>query len=70
MNHLNKYYDDVILLVKDADNVLIMGPGEAKVELKKRLEANKSDGRVIDLEITDKMTDHQIAEKIKNHFLG
>ena len=36
--HLNIYYDAVIGSIRDAESILIFGPGEAKGELKKRLE--------------------------------
>ena len=36
--HLNKYYDEVIACIRDADSILILGPGEAKTELQERLE--------------------------------
>jgi hypothetical protein len=67
--HLNKYYDEVVALVKDAVSILIIGPGEAKVEFKKRLENEKQLGRVVDIETADKMTDHQIAAKVRSHFI-
>ena len=67
--HLNKYYDEVLALIKDAVSVLIVGPGEAKVEFKKRLESEKLPGRVIDIETVDKMTNPQIAAKVREHFL-
>ena len=35
--HLNNYYDEVLSYIRDAKSILIFGPGEAKVELKKRL---------------------------------
>jgi hypothetical protein len=69
IGHLNKYYDEITALIKDATAVLIIGPGEAKVEFKKRLEIEKQIGRVIDIETTDKMTDPQIAAKVRDHFL-
>jgi stalled ribosome rescue protein Dom34 len=31
--HLNKYYDQVISCIRDAESIMIFGPGEAKVEL-------------------------------------
>ena len=43
---LNSYYDAVIAAVRDAESLLIFGPGEAKGEFKKRLEKNKLDGRI------------------------
>jgi hypothetical protein len=36
--HLNDYYDEVIASIRDAESILIFGPGEAKGELKKRLQ--------------------------------
>ena len=33
--HLNNYYDEVISHLRDAESILIFGPGEAKGELKK-----------------------------------
>ena len=70
MGHLSRYYDKVITLIGDAESVLILGPGEANEELKKRLESKPPHGRLIVLETIDKMTDRQIAAKIRRHFLG
>jgi hypothetical protein len=67
--HLNIYYDAVIACVRDAEAILIFGPGEAKGELKKRLESKELSGRVIGIETVDKMTDRQIAAKVRQHFL-
>ncbi|ANV84984.1 hypothetical protein AWQ21_11735 [Picosynechococcus sp. PCC 7003] len=66
--HLNMYYDAVIASIRDAESVLIFGPGEAKGELKKRLEKNNLNGRIVGIETTDKMTDRQIAAKVRQHF--
>jgi len=67
--HLNNYYDEVISSLGDAKAVLIMGPGEAKGELKKRLERSHLNGREVDIETVDKLTDHQIVAKVREHFL-
>ena len=67
--HLNIYYDAVIACVRDAESILIFGPGEAKGELKERLERNYFGGRIIGIETVDKMTDRQIAAKVRHHFL-
>ena len=66
--HLNLYYDAVIACIGDAESILIFGPGEAKGELKKRLEKNRLGGRIAGVETVDKMTDHQIAAKVRQHF--
>ena len=42
--HLNIYYDAVIACIRDAESILIFGPGEAKGELKKRLERDRLGG--------------------------
>lgn len=67
-HHLQRYYDQVIALVHDADAILIFGPGEAKGELKKRLEHDKPSGRILSVATNDKMTDHEIAEKVRSRF--
>jgi len=37
-------------------------------ELKKRLKKNNISGRIVGVETIDKMTDHQIAAKVRQHF--
>ena len=66
--HLNLYYDAVIASIRDAETIWIFGPGEAKGELKKRLERGGLGGRIAALETVDKMTDRQIAAKVRKHF--
>jgi hypothetical protein len=66
--HLNIYYNAVIASIRDAESILIFGPGEAKGELKKRLEGDKLGGRIVSIETVDKMTDRQIAAKVRQHF--
>lgn len=67
--HLDKYYDEVVSYIRDAESVLILGPGEAKAELEKRLAGEPLGGRVVGIETTDKLTDHQIIAKVREHFL-
>jgi len=66
--HLNIYYDAVIACFRDAESILIFGPGEAKGELKKRLERDKISGRIVGIETVDKMTDRQISAKVRQYF--
>ena len=68
MGQLNIYYDAVIASIRDAESILIFGPGEPKGELKERLERNNLGGRIIGIETVDKMTDRQIAAKVRRHF--
>jgi hypothetical protein len=66
--HLNIYYEALIAGLRDAESILIFGPGEAKDELKKRLEKSKLGGRITGVETVDKMTDRQIAKKVRQYF--
>ena len=67
--HLNKYYDQVISCIRDADSILILGPGEAKAELEERLGHAGLRGRIVGIETVDKMTDRQIAARVRQRFL-
>ncbi|RPI02000.1 MAG: hypothetical protein EHM72_05255 [Calditrichaeota bacterium] len=66
--HLDIYYDEVISCIHDAESILIFGPGEAKDQLRKRLEKDKLGGLVVNIETVDKMTDRQIAAKVQQYF--
>ena len=66
-NHLNSYYDSVIAIIREGDSLQIFGPGEAKGELKKRLESEGFEGHILGIEATDKMTDRQISAKGREH---
>jgi len=67
-NHLRTYYDAVIAQVKDAGGILLIGPGEAKHELEKRIRAEGLGERLVGVETTDKMTDHQVAARAREQF--
>ena len=67
-NHLNSYYDEVIAVLRDADSIQIFGPGEAKGELEKRLEHAGLIEHILAIETVDKMTDRQIAAKVRERF--
>jgi len=69
-DHLNSYYDKVVAVVRGADSIQIFGPGEAKGELKKRLEHAGLKGHILAIETVDKMTDRQISAKVREHFLA
>jgi hypothetical protein len=69
-NHLNSYYAEVITVIRNAEAIQIFGPGEAKGELEKRLEQAGLKGHIVAVETADKMTDHQIAAKVREYFLA
>jgi hypothetical protein len=66
--HLNLYYDAVIAALGDAEAILIFGPGEAKGELKRRLERKKMGKLIAAVEPADKMTRPQIAASVRAYF--
>jgi|SRR5665213_1696511 len=66
--HLTRYYDDVIWSIRDAQSILLFGPGEAKGELARRLAAKGLSGRIVGTETVDKMTTPQIAAKVRGYF--
>jgi stalled ribosome rescue protein Dom34 len=65
---LNIYYDAVIASIRDADSILLFGPGEAKGELQEHIEKSKLRGRIVAVETVDKMTDRQIAARARQFF--
>jgi len=65
---LNKFYEKVIELIRGAQAVLIIGPGEAKRELEKRILHAKVKVPTMDIVPADKLTDRQIAAKVRSYF--
>jgi hypothetical protein len=65
---LARYYDEIILSLRDAGTVLIFGPGEAKGELKKRFERARAGAQIVTMETVDKMTEPQIVAHVRSHF--
>ena len=68
-DHLSKYYDEVIAHLRDAESILVLGPGEAKGEFTKRLQSEHLGGRIVGVETVDKMTDRQLAARVRQQFL-
>ena len=65
---LNKFYEKVIELIRGVQAVLIIGPGEAKRELEKRILHAKVKVPIMDIVPADKLTDRQIAAKVRSYF--
>jgi hypothetical protein len=68
-DHLGSYYEGVISFIRNADSIWIFGPGEAKVELENRLKRDNLGEHIVGIETVDKMTDHQIAAKVRDYYL-
>ena len=59
---LEQYYDDVIGQLGQPEALLILGPGEARLELRERLSRSKTwSDRTVDIETADKLTEPQIV---------
>ena len=67
--HLARYYDEVIACLRPAEALMVFGTGEAKGELRKRIERNKLDLRITRFETSDKMTERQVSQKVLRHYL-
>jgi hypothetical protein len=68
-NELTRYYDRVVRELGDAESILILGPGEAKGELRAAIEGSgKLASRIAAVEPADKMTDCQITARVRSFF--
>lgn len=66
---LDDFFKRIVASIKNADRVLIMGPGETKHGLKRHLEKSKAfAGKIAGLETCDKMTDKQVAAHVRSFF--
>ncbi len=68
-SRLAKYFDDILVHIRDAEMIQIFGPGDAKNELAKHLEKEGLKERIVAVETMDNMTDNQISAKVREHFL-
>lgn len=65
---LNIYYDTVIDNIRNARSILIFGPGLAKTELRKRMEKKNLGRLIVGFEVVDKMTNRQIAARVRKAY--
>lgn len=68
MEQLNRYYGEVIENIRDAESILIFGPGEAKREFEKRLIHERINRKIAAIEAADKLTDRQFAARVRRYF--
>jgi hypothetical protein len=66
---MNAFYAKVIAAAGPVGTLWIFGPGEAKGQLKERFEQARFAGHVLELDTVDKMTDRQIAAKVRERFV-
>src|SRR5215216_1129925 len=66
---INKYYQQIIIAIKDASSIFVMGPGEAKVEFQKVIKKSKDlQKRLLKVETTDKMTKNQMIAYVRKFY--
>jgi hypothetical protein len=66
---LDRYYDQVVGHVAQAARLLLLGPGEAKLELKARLDRSKAHaGRTVQIQTADRLTEAQVVATVRDHF--
>ena len=67
-DHIKKYYNLVCSKIRNAESLLIFGPGEAKIELRKFIDNNFRPKKEIQIAAADRMTEHQITAMVLRHF--
>lgn len=66
---LDRYYERLDEVLGNADRLLILGPGEAKLGLKRFLEARRSrKPRTMTVKTADKMTERQLVAVVRKFF--
>lgn len=64
---LARFYGEVLDGLQDAESLIFLGPGEAKIELKRRLERVKHLAHVpLKIETSDRLTDAQIVARARD----
>jgi predicted class III extradiol MEMO1 family dioxygenase len=67
-NHLGEYYEKVIAQIGEAKSIQIFGPGEAKYELRKRLESKGMLDNIVSVDDAGSLTDRQVAKRVRERF--
>jgi hypothetical protein len=68
-NQLKKYVDKVSDKISDASKVVIFGPAETKLELKKSVESKSAlKSKLVGVETADSMSETSLVEWVKNYY--
>lgn len=65
---LQRFYDEVIQHLKDANSIYICGPGEVRTQLRNRIAENRSFKGNVHVEPADKLTEPQLIAKVQEYF--
>lgn len=69
--HVEHFYRNLAIQLKDADKILILGPGHSKNHFKTHLETHHTAGlakKIVGMENSDHPTDNQIVALAKKFF--
>jgi hypothetical protein len=61
----NRFYDEVIACLHEADGIVVLGPGEAKWELVGRMSVKKLKGDVVHVGSVEALTEFEIAALVR-----
>jgi len=66
---LKHFYEEIVDHLGAVDEILIVGPGQAKHDLRKHIEHHKGlKGKVVELETVDKMTEKELVARAESFF--
>jgi len=61
-------YDAILTTLQGVESLIVLGPGEAKKEFAKHIESKRPQHMLVEIETADKMTEPQLAAKVRQHF--
>lgn len=72
LNHSKKeFFNELVPLIKDADEIVVFGPAEVKIEFGKFLKEQKPLAEKLRaVETTDKMSENQMIAWVKHYYHG
>ena len=67
--HLHKYYQRLIRSIREADGIVLLGPGQARIELEKEIRtSDQLAKKLLSVEAADRMTDKQLKARMRSFF--
>jgi len=67
--HLHHFYQEVIADLGDAHVVIILGPGQAKTDLRAEMEKHKElASKIVHVEAADRMSERQLVARLRKAF--
>lgn len=67
--HVRRYMDEVIDHLGPFHNLIIFGPGEAKLELRERLaRRSRAKNRVVDVEPCERLSEAKVVDRVREYY--